>query len=156
MTTICRAYDTEEAAREAVDRLLAARFADSEIRIVMGSAQRDARDELVGSFAGATAESVGSFAGTAGSNADAMGRFAGDDDQRRGSFADLDRETVTTYRDGIRRVAITSHRDLQRMLVDTGLDADAAAADVAALHAGRVLVLVRTAMPEPALAALDG
>ena len=72
-----------------------------------------------------------------------MGSFAGEGDQRRGALGDLDRETVTTYRDGVRRVHIASHRKLEKMLVEAGLEADVAAADVEALHAGRVLVLVR-------------
>jgi hypothetical protein len=40
-------------------------------------------------------------------------------------------------------VRIASHRDLKRMLVDAGLEPDVAAADVDALHHGRILVLTR-------------
>jgi hypothetical protein len=62
---------------------------------------------------------------------------------RTGGFGDIDRETVTTYENGIKRVRIASHRNLERMLVDAGLAPDVAAADVDALHHGRVLVLSR-------------
>ena len=142
MATLCRAYGTEDEARAAVDRLLAAGATDAEIRVIMGTPQHDHRDEPVGRFAG-TGARVGAFAGGGGSIHDAMGSFAGEGDQRRGSFGDLDRETVTTYRDGVRRVHIASHRKLEKRLVAAGLEAEVAAADVDALHAGRVLVLVR-------------
>jgi hypothetical protein len=142
MATLCRAYETEDEARAAVDRLLARGATDAEIRVVMGTPHHDHRDEPVGRFAG-TGARVGAFAGAGGSSHDAMGSFAGDGDQRRGGFGDLDRETVTTYEDGVRRVRVASHRKLERLLIDAGLDPDAAAKDVEALHEGRVLVLVR-------------
>jgi len=145
MATTCSSYESEAAARAAVDGLLAADVAGSEIRVVMGSSHGDAREAPVGGFAGAGDERVGAFAGEGGRVSDAMGRFAAGDDARRGSFADLDRETVTTYHDGVRRVMVASHRDLRRMLIAAGLDEASAEADVAALHAGRVLVLVRSA-----------
>jgi hypothetical protein len=147
MTTLCRAYETGDAARAAVARLLATQIA--EVRVVMGEPSHDHR---AGSFAGVAGDRVGAFAGTAG---EAMGSFAGVASERRGSFGDLDRETVMTYRDGIAHIEVASHHDLQRLLEDAGLDAVTAAVDVAALHAGRVLVLVRTGAPEPAVAALD-
>jgi hypothetical protein len=156
MATLCRAYGTEDEARAAVDRLLAAGATDAEIRVIMGTPGHDHRDEPVGRFAG-MGERVGAFAGAGGSSHDAMGSFAGDGDQRRGGFGDLDRETVTTYRDGVRRVQVASHRKLERMLVEAGLEADVAAADVDALHAGRVLVLVRASSIDAgdAMGALD-
>jgi hypothetical protein len=147
MRTICRAYSTESDARMAVDRLLAAEFGDETIRVVTGSPAPDHRDEPHGDFAdrGAVAAPVGSFAGPGGSTGDAMGAFAGEGSGRRGGFGDLDRETVTTYSDGVRRVHVTSHRKLRSMLVEAGLDDEAAAADVEALHTGRVLVIIQTA-----------
>jgi hypothetical protein len=57
----------------------------------------------------------------------------------------------------VRRVRIASHQNLLRMLTDAGLDETTAAADVAALHAGRILVLARSAMGVDDLAAaIDG
>jgi hypothetical protein len=76
-----------------------------------------------------------------------MGTFAGDaEEHRRGGFRDVDRETVTTYPGGVKRVRIASHHNLKQMLVDAGLDEATAASDVEALHHGRILVLVQSAM----------
>jgi hypothetical protein len=76
-----------------------------------------------------------------------MGSFAGDaDEQRRGGFTDVDRETVTTHRGGVKRVRVASHRSLKQMLLDAGLDEATATSDVRALHHGRILVLVESAM----------
>ena len=150
MATLCRAYASPEDAEAAVDRLLTAGVADAEIQVLMGDAVHDARDAPVGGFAGTTtadAETVGAYAGAAHSGREAMGAFAGDADaRRRGGFSDVDRETVATYGAGVRRVRIASHHDLRRKLVDAGLDEATAAADVAALHQGLVLVLARSPM----------
>jgi hypothetical protein len=161
MPTLCRAYVSEEDARAAVDRLLRAGITGAEVQVLMGAAEHDGGDAPVGGFAGATtpdAETVGSYAGMAHSGRDAMGAFAGDAGrQRRGGFSDVDRETVTTHGDGVTRVRIASHHDLERMLVEAGLDRATAASDVAALHAGRVLVLVRSPMGVDDFAAvIDG
>jgi hypothetical protein len=161
MATLCRAYASPADADAAVDRLLTAGVADAEIQVLMGDAVRDTRDATVGAFAGTTsadAETVGAYAGAAHSGREAMGAFSGDGDaQRRGGFSDVDRETVTTYGAGVRRIRIASHHDLKRMLLDAGLDEATAAADVAALHEGRVLVLARSAIGHDDLAAaIDG
>jgi hypothetical protein len=155
MATLCRAYTTDDEARAAVDRLLSAGVAGAEVRVISGAVAGDARDAAAGSFAGATAgpEPVGSFAGAAHSAHDGMGSFAGDADaQRRGGFGDIDRETVTTHRDGVTQVRIASHHALERMLRDAGLDEPTAAADIEAVHRGRVLVLVSSVMDGGALA----
>ena len=89
-------------------------------------------------------ELVGSFAGQPHAAGDGMGKFAGDaSEQRTGGFGDIDRETVTTYENGVKRVHIASHRDVKHMLVEAGLDREAAAADAEALHHVRTLVLTR-------------
>ncbi len=57
----------------------------------------------------------------------------------------------------MKRVRIASHHNLKRMLVDAGLDEATATSDVEALHHGRVLVLVQSAMTLDEIAALiDG
>jgi hypothetical protein len=155
---LCRAYQTEESAHAAVDRLLAAGASQADVRILMGRPVHDHRDDAVGGFAGPGGERVGSFAGAPHSGRAGAGTFAGDADaQRVGGFGDIDRETVTSYHDGVPRIHIASHRDVKRMLVEAGLDEATADADVAALHQGRVLVLVRTGelTPEAAAEALD-
>jgi hypothetical protein len=158
MSTLCRAYATEDDARAAVDRLLAGGAPAADVRVLMGAALHDARDAPAGSFAGAGSPAVGSYAGSPHSVRDGMGGYAGDPgEQRRGGFSDVDRDSVRTYRDGVERVRIAQHHDLRGMLLDAGLDRATADADVEALHHGRVLVLVRSEMAAgDVAAALDG
>ena len=148
MLTLCRSYPSTHDAENAIARVLAAGVPASRIELVMGRAVEDAREAPVGTFAGTTvpdAEVVGSYADVEHSGRDALGTFAGDpDEQRRGAFGDTDRDTVTTYRSGVRRTRIESHHMLEETLVDAGLDRVIAAANVRALHAGRVLVLVHS------------
>ena len=145
MTTLCRAYTTESDARDAVERVLAAGVPGGDVRVLMGEPEHDARAEPAGGFAGASGDWIGRFAGGATSHAAGTGGFAGDADRMRGGgFADADRETVTSYPAGVAKVRVAAHRGLKRMLVEAGLDGAAAEADVRALHAGRILVLVAT------------
>lgn len=150
MATLCRAYTTEQDAHAAVDRLLTGGVSGAEVRVLMGDAVRDSRDAPVGSFAGASTaggETVGAYAGPEHSGREAMGSFTGDaEEQRRGGFRDVDRETVTTHREGAKRVRVASHHDLKQMLLDAGLDEATATSDVEALHHGRILVLVQSAI----------
>jgi Kef-type K+ transport system membrane component KefB len=141
MHTTCSSYTTEAEARAAVERLLEDGMPPARIRVLSGRPEHDHRDDPTGSFAGAAGK-VGAFAGAPGTGADAMGSFAGAGDERRGGFGDADQDRVATYRDGVLREHIASHRELERLLADAGLDAGAIARDVAALHQGRVLVLV--------------
>jgi Kef-type K+ transport system membrane component KefB len=140
--TTCSSYASEAEAADAVQRLLADGMPPARISVISGRPTQDHRAERVGAFAG-EAVTVGAYAGAAGSTADAMGSFAnGAGEQRRGGFGDVDRDEVTTYENGVRRVHIASHHELSQRLSEAGLDADAVAADVAAVHDGRVLVLV--------------
>jgi hypothetical protein len=145
MPTLCRAYTTEADAHDAVRRLLAAGVPEAGIRVLMGEAVRDARRSPVGGFAGAAAvqrRSLGSFAGADHAQDDGMGAFEGDAGHaRRGGFGDVDRDTVAELVDGVEHLRVASHDSLEKLLVDAGLDPVRAAADVEALHAGRVLVL---------------
>jgi hypothetical protein len=121
-------------------------------------AAADHRDEPMGGFAGRPGESVGSYADAPQSSRAGAGSYAGDaDTQRVGGFGDIDRETVTSYHNGVPHIHIATHRDLKRMLVDAGLGEAEADTDVAALHRGRILVLVRASevTPEDAAQALD-
>jgi hypothetical protein len=147
MVTLCHAYTSTHDAENAVERLIAARVPGIRIELIMGHAFEDARDAPIGTFAGTTtpdAETVGSYGNHAHSGREAIGTFAGDPDrQRHGAFGDTDRDTVTDYRRGVTRTRVASHHGLERILVEAGLDRATAAANVAALHAGRVLVLVQ-------------
>ena len=161
MPTLCRAFPSESAAHDAVDRLMAAGIAGAQIHVLMGESAHDSRDAPVGGYAGGTTADeavVGAYAGAAHSSRAAMGTFAGDaDGQRRGGFDDVDRETVTTYAADVTRTRIASHHNLRKMLVDAGLDEATAETDVAALHEGRVLVLVQSDMAFDEIAvAIDG
>jgi hypothetical protein len=143
MTTYCSSYEHHAAAEDAVDRLLAAGVDGDDIRILMGAPDRDG--DPTGGFAGSLAADapLGTFAGQTGDHG--MGGFAGRPaTPHRGSFATIDRETLTTFEGGrARRVQDIGHRHLIGLLVDAGLDEDAADRDVHALHDGRALVLVR-------------
>ncbi len=145
MRTSCSSYTTDAAAFAAVERLLGEGTPGTRISVLTGQMTADHRRERVGSYAG-VAGAVGSFAGPAGATADTMGSYApGAEAQRRGGFGDADRDLVTSYADGVSRIHTASHHELERRLAEAGLDADAVAADVAALHHGRVLVLVTAA-----------
>ncbi len=146
MATDCRAFQSEDDARAEVERLLATGMPGDRIRVLTGATARDQGELPVGAFAGeaGAAGAVGSFGDEPHDTGDGMGTFAGDAAaMRTGGFGDIDRETVTTYENGVKRVRIASHRNLERMLVDAGLERDVAAADVQALHHGRILVLTR-------------
>jgi hypothetical protein len=136
MPTLCRIYSSDADARAAVDELLAAGQSGADIRVLMGA--HDHGDEPEGAFAGAGG-APGAFAGEGGT----AGSFGGAAEPHHGGFGDIDRETVTSYQDGVPHVRIASHRNLRQLLVEAGLDPAAAEKDVAALHAGRILVLVR-------------
>lgn len=143
MTTYCSSYEDHVAAEDAVERLLAAGVAGDDVRILMGAPDHDG--DPVGGFAGSVPSdaSLGTFAGRTGDRG--VGGFAGAPaSPHRGSFSTIDRETLTTFDGGhIRRVHDIGHRHLIGLLVDAGLDGDAAERDVHALHNGRALVLVR-------------
>jgi hypothetical protein len=148
MFTLHRAYESTYDAENAVDRLLAAGMPETGIQLIMGHAVQDARNAPIGTFAGTTTAdglTVGSYGDIAHSGREPIGTFAGDPGtQRRGAFSDVDRDTVTTYRAGVKRTRIASHHRLEQILVDAGIDRALATANVGALHAGRILVLVHS------------
>jgi hypothetical protein len=158
MATLYRAYTSTHDAEDAIERLLSAGVSAIRIELIMGRAVHDARDAPIGTFAGTTtadAQTVGSYGNVPRSGRAAIGTFAGDPGKHRvGSFGDADRDTVTTYQSGVKRTRIASHRRVRRILGAAGLDKAAAAADVDALHAGRVLVLVHSESPLNDIAAM--
>ena len=140
----CSSHDNDGEAHAEVERLLAAGTPGERISVLTERTPADHREQPVGGYAGAGG-AVGAFAGAPGAAADDMGTYAGPGMQRRGGYGDADRDTVATYPDGVRREHVASHRELEQRLTAAGLDAAAAAADVTALHAGRVLVVVAPA-----------
>ena len=159
MATLCHAYTSTQDAENAIERLLSAGVPATGIELIVGHAVEDARDAPVGTFDGTTtanAAPVCPYADVAHSEREAAGTFAGDPDtQRRGSYGDTDRDTVTTSRSGARRTRIASHHSLEQRLVNAGLDPAHAAAEVHALHAGRVLVLIQDESALDVIGALD-
>ena len=68
MTTLCRAYTTEDDAQAVVDHLLSGGLPGADIRVLMGRPEHDHREAPVGRFAGdrlAPTDPVGAFAGAA-------------------------------------------------------------------------------------------
>jgi len=142
VAAVCFSYASHDEALHAVNAVLEAGIPGDSVRVLSGEATRDARSGPIGEFAGSVEPGapVGSFAGAHEGNA-RTGAFAGGE-QRGGSFADADRDVVTEYPGGVERMRVADHHRLERLLIDAGLDAAAAARDVHALHEGRILVLV--------------
>jgi hypothetical protein len=81
---------------------------------------------------------------------DARGRHGG-----CAASTDADRDAVTTFRGGIATQRVTSRRALAALLGEAGVDPEAVAANVRAVHAGRVLVLVDATAAAAVTGALD-
>jgi hypothetical protein len=163
MTAICKPYDTAADAEKAVGDLIAAGVPGDDVRLLMGAEIHDARREARGRFAGSVApdERVGAFGGDGPERRAARGSFAGDAAAASGGegvFANAERDVVVTHHDGKEQVRVAGRRELKKLLMDAGLDDTAAEADVDALHAGRILVLVDVAAigADQARALLDG
>jgi hypothetical protein len=117
----------------------------------MGAEIHDARREARGRFSGSVApeDQVGAFAGDGPERSAVRGSYAASDAAAEGSFANAERDVVVTQHEGEERAWVTGRRELKKLLMEAGLDDAAAEADVDALHAGRVLVLVHiAAIPE--------
>jgi hypothetical protein len=145
MTTLTKTYDTEVAARCAVEALRATGVADHDIRLLVGSAPRDIRREPVGGFAAQVAPDapIGTYGGRVLQRRRGAGSFAGHpDQQRQGSFADTDRVVIITYEGDAERARITGLRGARRLLRRAALDGDAVDRAVAELHNGHAILLV--------------
>jgi hypothetical protein len=146
MIALYKAYATHDAATVAVVALTGVGVPHEQLRVLRGGQRHDVRDEQVGEFAGTVGPEapVGSFGDVPHERSEPRSDFASTGGQGRiGTFADADRDTVTTYDDGVRRMEITGDHDVESILVDAGLDAEAADAAVRALHEGWAIVLVR-------------
>jgi hypothetical protein len=120
----------------------------------------DARQEARGRFSGSVApeDQVGAFAGDGPERSAVRGSYAASGAAAEGSFGNAERDVVVTQHKGEERARVTGRRELKKLLMEAGLDDAAAEADVDALHAGRVLVLVHIAAiaTDDARALLDG
>ena len=130
------------------------------MRLLVGAEIHHARREARGRFSGSVApeDQVGAFAGDGPERSAVRGSYAASDAAAEGSFANAERDVVVTQHEGEERAWVTGRRELKKLLMEAGLDDAAAEADVDALHAGRVLVLVHiAAIPEDEVrAVLDG
>jgi hypothetical protein len=161
MNALCKAYDNPADAERAVADLLAAGIPGEDVRLLMGAEIHDARREARGRFSGSVApeEQVGAYAGDGPERSALRGSFTGaDSGAAEGTFANAERDVVVTHSDGMEQARVAGHRELKRLLMDAGLDDATAEADVDALHAGRILVLVHVATigQDDARALLDG
>jgi hypothetical protein len=144
VAALCRSYASHVEALEAVNSVLGAGIRGEDVQVLTGEPQRDTREEPVGEFGGPTAPDapVGEFAGGSHPHGHERGHFAGGE-QRGGSFADADREQVVSYPGGVEHARVAGHHKIKKLLTEAGLDEAAAERDLDALHAGRVLVLVK-------------
>jgi hypothetical protein len=161
MNALCKAYENSAAADRAVADLLNAGVPGGDIHLLMGAAIHDARREARGRFSGSVApeEQVGAYAGDGPERSALRGSFAAADSSAvEGTFANAERDVVVTHSDGAEQTRVAGRRVLKRLLIDAGLDDATAEADVDALHAGRILVLVHVAAiaQDDARALLDG
>jgi hypothetical protein len=148
MNALCKAYETSADAERAVADLLAAGVPGEDIHLLMGAEIHDARREARGRFSGAVApeEQVGAFAGEGPERSAIRGSFAGAEaGGAEGTFGNAERDVVITHADGVEQTRVAGRRELKRLLMEAGLDDATAEADVDALHAGRILVLVHVA-----------
>jgi hypothetical protein len=153
MVTLSKTYSSEDAARRAVEALLAAGVPRRDVRLLTSQPQRDIRREPVGGFAGPVGPDapVGSYAGhlrrrSQAAGSFATGMFAGDPDrQRKGSFADVERVVITSNEDDAERSRVTGYRGVRQLLRRAALRDAAIDRAVKELHVGPAVVLVDTA-----------
>jgi hypothetical protein len=145
MTTHCKTYSTEIAARRAVEALRATGVRARDIRLLTGTRLGDVRREPVGGFAGPVAPDapVGTYGDRQVLRRQGAGGFAGDPDhQRQGSFADTDRVIVVTYDNDAERARVTGLRGARRLLYRAGLDDDTVNRSISELHLGKTVALL--------------
>lgn len=129
---------------------------DRDVRLLIGRAPGDVRNEPVGGFAGPVGpdDPVGTYAGGPVARRRGAGAFAGDPDgQRQGSFGDTDRVEIVTFESPAGRTRITGLRGARRLLARTTLDADAIEQAAGELARGRAIVLAESEAEAEAVAA---
>jgi hypothetical protein len=158
MSTLCRAYASDTAARRAVAELRAAGVSERDIRVLTGSRWHDIRDERVGAFRGWLPPDapVGTFANRRRRRRQGTGAFAGDPDRmRKGSFGDADLDVVHSFEGDHEHGHVTGDNGVRRLLRDAAVDGAAAGRLVEELHVGHAVVLARVDDPEAAALRLD-
>jgi hypothetical protein len=145
ITTLVNAYLSEDAARRAIEVLLAAGVPEGDIGRLSGRRLHDTRREPVGGWAGPVgpSASVGTYGSRPVLRRQGTGSYIGDADrQRQGSYADADRVAIVTQKDRAEHTRVTGHRGARKLLRRTALDTDAIDRAVDALAVGQHVVLV--------------
>jgi len=146
MTTLCKTFSAEVAARRAVAALRTAGVPARDLRLLTGTRLGDTRRQPVGGYAGPFGHDapLGAFGGGVVGRRHGAGGFAGDPhQQRQGSFGDVDRVVIVTYDDDDgERARVTGLRGARRLLGRAALGDDAVARAVNELHRGCAVVLV--------------
>ena len=144
MTTLCKTFPAEAAARRAVAALRATGAPADHLRLLTGRPLGDIRQQPIGGYAGPFGHDapVGTFGGGVVGRHHGAGGFAGDpDQQRQGSFADSDRVVIVTY-DDAERARVTGLRGVRRLLGRAAVGDDAVAHALNELRTGGAVVLV--------------
>lgn len=145
MTTLCKTFTAEIAARRAVAALRSTGVPARDLRLLTGRPLGDTREEPVGGYAGPFAHDapVGTYGGGGVRRRHGTGGFAGDpNQQRQGSFGDVDRVVIVTYGDDAERARITGLRGIRRLLRRAALGDDAVARALNELQRGHAVVLI--------------
>jgi hypothetical protein len=160
MAALWKVYPAEVVARQAVEALTAAGVPGRDIRLLTGSRLHDVRHEPAGSFCGSVDPDapVGKFAGPPRPRWVGGGTFVGDArSQRQGSFADAERDLIESHERGGGHVHASGDAGVRRLLQSFAVGGMTAEDVVAALHAGRAVVVVEVSEipPREAAARLD-
>jgi hypothetical protein len=158
MSTLCRTYVSDAAARRAVAALRAAGVPEHDIRVLTGSRRHDVREEPVGAFRGTLPPDapVGTFANRRRRRRQGAGAFAGDPDrQRKGSFGDADLDVIHSFDHGHEHDHVTGDSGVRRLLRSAAVDGAAAVRLVEELHAGHTVVLAEVDDARAAATQLD-
>ena len=145
MKTLVTSYLRDDLASRAVALLCNAGIAKGDIHVVSGSATRDRRVMVRGSFAGQLLpdDAVRTFADTTRHRRGAEGTFEGDADaHRQGTFADTDRDQFTDFTGAHEIVHTIGDGALDRYLDDLGVQKHTREQIQTAIHNGRHVVVV--------------
>ena len=144
MTSLCKDYLDEEAARRAVDALQTTGVDGRDIVLLTCRPLHDTRREPVGTYAGSVQPDapVGTYGGRVVSRRQGAGSYAGDPDtQRQGCYADADRVVIVTYEDDVERSRVTGRRGVRRLLRRAAIGDDAIERAIDQLALGHSVVL---------------
>jgi hypothetical protein len=144
----CEIYPSADEGRRAFDALLAAGAPAEDVRLLVGHASADVRDEPVGGFAGEVEpdEEVGSFDDTTHERRTPRSEFADEASEKtQGSFADAEDNVVVELDHGEKKSHELSHHELVSLLEPVAVDHAHLEQLHAELEAGHALVIAKRA-----------